>query len=283
MILVDFNQIAYSTILDHMATSKQTEASADLVRHMMLNTLRANVKRFKQQYGEVVVIYDSATYWRKEIFPHYKANRKKHRDKSPFNWASIFNCMNQLRDEFQENLLYKVVCVPGAEADDVIGVLTTLFDATQKVLIVSGDKDFVQLQTHKNVCQYSPLLKKMITDPYPLMTLKQHIIRGDSGDGIPNILSADDVFVSGGRQKPIQEKKIIDWLNKPVEEFCVSGDMLRNYRRNEQLIDLRMIPSDLCHKIGHAYEGTSPRTRTQFFNYLVSTGCKEMLKCIDDF
>jgi hypothetical protein len=283
MILVDFNQIAYACILDHLASTKQADASVPMVRAMMLNTLRANVRKFKSRYGEVVIAYDSKTYWRTEQFPHYKAKRKSNRAKSQFNWAGIFTCLDTLCEEFKVNLMYKVLQVDGAEADDIIGYLSHVYGPSEKIMIISGDKDFIQLQVHPNVEQYSPLIKKQIVDKFPKVTLKQQIIRGDTDDGVPNILSPDDVFVSGGRQSPIMEKKLIGWINTPVEEFCNSGDMLRNYRRNEKLIDLKEIPVHIKQAIGHAYDTAVHPNRGHFLNYLAAAGLKDLTESVGDF
>jgi hypothetical protein len=283
MILVDFNQISYACILEHLASTKQAEASIEMVRHMMLNTLRSNVKKFKREYGEVVVAYDSQNYWRREYFPNYKANRKKARAKSQFNWASIFTCLETLQAELKKNLMYKVLCVDGCEADDIIGHLAHVYGPMDKILIISGDKDFIQLQVHKNVEQFSPLIKKMIVDKFPQVTLKQQIIRGDTGDGVPNILSPDDVFVSGGRQKPIMEKKLISWLNSPVQDFCANDTMLRNYKRNEKLIDLKEIPVEIKAKIGEAFEAATHPNRNDFMKYLAASGLRELTESVEDF
>jgi len=284
MILIDFNQIAYACTIEFLVMSKTTKAELELVRHMILNTIRANVKKSKLAYGEVVVAFDSDTYWRKEQFPYYKANRKKSRDSSQFDWKSIFTCIDTLKTEFQTYLPYKVISVPGAEADDIIGCLTVNQRMGAPVLILSGDKDFIQLQlSHANVEQRSPFTKNPIIDRTPDLTLKQHIIRGDSGDGIPNILSPDDVFVSGGRQKPIRETNVIKWLQQKPEEFCTTPEMLRNYRRNEQLIDLSHIPLHISTSIMSQYESVKPASRLEFFNYLVASGLKELTSSATDF
>lgn len=283
MIIVDFNQIAYACILEHLALTKQADANIDMVRHIILNSLRSNVKKFKREYGEVVIAFDARSYWRTKYFPHYKANRKKNREKSGFNWISIFACLDTLKVELEQNLPYKVVYVEGCEADDIIGFLAHVYGPSEKVMIVSGDKDFAQLQVHTNVHQFSPLLKKAIVDKFPNATLKQQIIRGDSGDGVPNILSPDDVFVTGGRQKPIMEKKIIEWINKPVDLFCTAGDMLRNYRRNEMLIDLKLIPVEIKAQIKDAFEAATPKGRGHFMQYLVTCGLRELTENVQDF
>ena len=283
MILVDFSNLAYACILENLATTKKTQADISIVRQMLLFSLRSNVKRFKREYGEVVICYDADTYWRTDIFPHYKYKRKKDRENSALNWASIHTCLDALKAEFKANLMYKVLSVERCEADDIIGYLSHVHGPTSKIMIISGDKDFAQLHVHAHVHQYSPTLKKLIRDEFPKITLKQQIIRGDFGDGVPNILSPDDVFVVGGRQKPIMEKKLIGWLNMPIESFCTEGEMLKNFKRNEILIDLRNIPVEVKQRIGYAYETTNPAGRGAFLNYLIMSGLKDLAASVEDF
>jgi 5'-3' exonuclease len=236
MIIFDFNQVAISNLMEQIGSSK-TAVDESLVRHMILNTIRTYVKKFKDSHGpEVVIACDNKKYWRRDIFPHYKAGRKKARESSGHDWASIFDCLGKIKQELKDHSPYKVIEVDTCEADDIIAILTMKYSATQKVMILSSDKDFAQLQRFPNVEQYSPILKKHIKEPLPLLQLKQLIIRGDKGDGIPNILSPDDCFVASMRQKPITEAKIINWMNQEPKDFCTE-DMLRNFSRNETLID----------------------------------------------
>jgi 5'-3' exonuclease len=280
MIIFDFNQVAISNLMEQIGSSK-TAVDESLVRHMILNTLRTYVKKFKATYGpEVVIACDNKNYWRRDIYAHYKSNRKKARDSSGHDWNSIFECLNKIRDELRLYSPYKVVEVDTAEADDIIAVLA--MRSNEKVMILSSDKDFAQLQKFPNVEQYSPILKKFIKEPLPAMQLKQLIIRGDKGDGIPNILSADDCFVASVRQKPITEAKIINWMNQKPEEFC-NEEMLRNFRRNEMLIDLTKIPETLKQNIIDTYEGTKGHTRQEFMNYMITNRLKNLLEVIDEF
>ena len=280
MIIFDFNQVAISNLMEQIGSSK-TAVDESLVRHMILNTLRTYVKKFKSSHGpEVVIACDNKNYWRREIYAHYKSNRKKARDSSGHDWNSIFECLNKIRDELRLYSPYKVVEVDTAEADDIIAVLA--MRCNEKVMILSSDKDFAQLQKFPNVEQYSPILKKFIKEPLPAMQLKQLIIRGDKSDGIPNILRADDCFVVGSRQKPITEAKIINWMNQKPEEFC-TDDMLRNFNRNEMLIDLTRIPESLKQSIIDTYEGTKGHTRQEFMNYMITNRLKNLLEVIDEF
>ena len=282
MIIFDFNQVAISSLMEQIGSSKKP-VEESLVRHMILNVIRTYVKKFKATHGpEVVIACDNKHYWRRDIFPQYKASRKKNRDASGHDWASIFECLHKIKEELKENSPYKVVDVDTCEADDIIAVLTMKYAAHGKVMILSSDKDFAQLQKFPNVEQFSPILKKFIKEQLPAAQLKQMIIRGDKGDGIPNILSPDNVFTEGGRQKPITEVKIIQWMNQQPEEFCV-GEMLRNYKRNEMLIDLSKIPSNLQEKILDKYDSVQPKTRQVFMNYMINNRLKNLLEVIDEF
>jgi hypothetical protein len=282
MILVDYNQVAISNLMEQIGSSK-TSIDESLVRHMILNTIRTYVKKFKESHGpEVVIACDNKNYWRREIYPHYKAGRKKARDASGHDWNTIFECLNKIRDELRDHSPYKVISVDTCEADDVIATLVQKYSSTQKIMILSSDKDFGQLQRYTNVEQYSPILKKYIKEPLPLLQLKQLIIRGDKGDGIPNILSADDVFVSGGRQKPITETKIIGWMNQEAKDFCTE-EMFRNFSRNEMLIDLTKIPERLTNEILHTYESAIGHSKQDFLNYMIANRLKNLIEILDDF
>jgi len=282
MILIDYNQVAISNLMEQIGSSR-ISVDVTLVRHMILNTIRTYVKKYKFSHGpEVVIACDNRHYWRREIFPHYKAGRKKSRDSSGHDWSSIFDCLAKIKQELKDSSPYKVIDVDTCEADDIIAVLTMKYSATEKIMILSSDKDFAQLQKFTNVEQYSPILKKSIKEPLPAAQLKQLIIRGDKSDGIPNILSPDDVFVSGGRQKPITEIKIIKWMNQKPIEFC-NEEMLRNYSRNEILIDLTKIPETLQQTILDTYDASKGKTKQEFMSYMISNRLKNLLEVIDEF
>jgi 5'-3' exonuclease len=282
MIIFDYNQVAISSLMEQIGSSKKPVEEA-LVRHMILNVIRTYVKKFKATHGpEVVIACDNRNYWRREVFPQYKASRKKTRDASGHDWNSIFECLHKIKEELKDHSPYKVIDVDTAEADDIIATLTIRYSAHQKVMILSSDKDFAQLQKFPNVEQYSPILKKFIKEPLPAVQLKQMIIRGDKGDGIPNILSTDDSIINGIRQKPITEAKIINWLNQAPEEFC-EGEMLRNYKRNEMMIDLTKVPESLQKNIIDTYESTAGHTKQQFMNYMIANKLKNLIEVIDEF
>nr|MBC8517465.1 hypothetical protein [Euryarchaeota archaeon] len=241
MILVDLNQIAISNLMVSINTyNKNQEINEDLLRHMVLNSLRAYKVRFGEEYGDLVICCDARHYWRRDIFPFYKAGRKKDRAASTLDWTLIFETLNKIRDEIKEYFPYIVLDVDRAEADDIIAVLVQHASPFDQKLILSGDKDFMQLQKYNNVDQYAPVQKKFIRTDSPQAFLKEQIIRGDRGDGIPNCLSSDDVLVKGERQKSISKKKLSGWMASDPEDWN-DPNRLRGYRRNEQLIDLEFI------------------------------------------
>ena len=280
MLIFDFNQIAIANLMEQIGSSK-TPVDEGLVRHMVLNTIRANRRKFND-YGEVVIACDNKHYWRRGVFPYYKAHRKKNREDSGHDWATIFECLNKVRDELKVNSPYKVIDVEGAEADDIIGVLTKKYSPTEKVMILSSDKDFVQLHTNPNVSQYSPTLKKSIRTDDATRQLKELIITGDRGDGIPNILSEDNSIADGIRQKPITSKRMEEMMNTviPVEG---NDTMKRNWARNQQLIDLSYTPESMVKSILDTYESIKPATRQQFMNYMIANRLKNLLEVIDEF
>jgi hypothetical protein len=282
MIIFDYSQVAISNLMEQIGSSK-APVEENLVRHMILNTLRTYIKKFKESHGpEIIIACDNRKYWRREIFPHYKASRKKNRAASGHDWNSIFECLHKIKEELKEHSPYKVIDVDGAEADDIIASLVMKYSPHQKVMILSSDKDFAQLQKFPSVDQYSPILKRYIKEPLPSVQLKQMIIRGDKGDGVPNILTKDDVFVVGGRQKPITEAKIINWLNQDPTEFC-NEEMLRNYSRNESLIDLTKIPQTIVSEILDKYETTQAKTKSVFMNYMIANKLKNLIEVLDEF
>jgi hypothetical protein len=283
MILIDLNQVLISNLMQQINSNPKMKLDEPLIRHMVLNSLRSYAKQFKSKYGDIVVACDSKKYWRRDIFPFYKAHRKSDREKSEFDWHLIFQTLNKIRDELKENFPYKVIEVDGAEADDVIGVLTARMAAHEEILILSSDKDFVQLQKYPGVVQYSPILKRFVKTEDPLNYVKEHIIRGDRGDGIPNFLSPDNTFVAGERQKVISTKKLQEWINSTAEEFCTTDMMLRGYKRNQMLVDLDYIPETLKEQIVRAYDVPKSGSRQKMLNYFIDNRLKNLIECIDEF
>ena len=282
MILIDLNQVLLSGLMAQIGGQKNIKLEEGLVRHMVLNILRSHVKQFRGEYGEVVLCCDNKKYWRKDVFPFYKAGRKKTREKSDLDWHLIFDILGNLKRELRDNFPYKVIDVEGAEADDIIGTLTPLYSGSEKVLILSSDGDFLQLQQYKNVKQYNPTQKKFVKSADPLLELKEKIISGDKSDGIPNVLSPADCFVRDMRQKPITKNKMEQMLNESYSDWK-DEEAKVGYSRNQMLIDLRNIPDEIKNSIIDTYNNTKPSPRSKLINYFMEKKLKNLMDVIEEF
>ena len=277
MILVDMSQIMMASIMMQMHMSKKSEPDEEMVRHMILNSLRMYRTRFLSEFGDMVLCYDSRHYWRRDYFPEYKHNRRKSRGTDDKNWDVIFNCLNTIKEEVKSNMPYKSVEVYGAEADDIIATLCS--ESSDEVMILSGDKDFIQLQKFPNVKQYSPITKKMINGINPDDYLKEHVLKGDTSDGIPNVLSPDNTFVDGIRQRPLSKKKIA----LMVEGDFPNDEVKRNYQRNKKLIDLTCSPDELRSEILDTYKSAPVNDRSKILNYFIKQRLKTLTESIGEF
>lgn len=293
MIILDLNQVMIANIMSLYGKHiSNTPVELSLFRSTTLNTIRSLKTKFEKKYGELVIATDGKRSWRKEAFPQYKANRKKSRDTSDIDWSLIFTSLNTVRDEIKEVFPYRVIHVDTAEADDIIGTIVIELSSKlskqnqEKILILSGDKDFIQLQRYNSgvrVEQYDPVRKKFITSENPTMFMKEHILQGDVGDGVPNFLSPDNTFTDHTRQKPVLKKNLQQWLmcSNP-EEFC-NDETLKNYKRNEMLIDLSKTPDQIKAKILQEYEAQSGKDRSKIYSYMVKNKLKVLLESIHDF
>jgi len=279
MIVIDMNQISVASLMMHLHMNKG-ELEEDMVRHMILNSVRMYRTMFNEDYGEIVLAYDSRAYWRKEIFPQYKSNRRKNREEDDKDWDSIFDVLNNIKEEIKEFLPYKVVEVYGAEADDVIATLCKHYQ-NEKVMIVSGDKDFIQLQKYDNVKQYSPITKKLVDGIDPKVYIKEHVLKGDKSDGVPNVLSPDHTFTDELRQRPLTSKKLESILAQDIDEL--DDEIKRNYQRNDKLINLDNIPKTLESEILNSFNEASYGDRSGLLNYFIEKRLTSLTENIGEF
>ena len=274
--LVDFSQIFIGS---YMTASKFTKVDMDVIRPAVLNTLRMYRTKFAPEFGELILCCDDRKTWRKDIFPNYKASRKKSRAATSIDWENLYVCLNQLKEELTEWFPYKLIQVEKAEADDIIAVLVRL--ANERTLILSSDKDFVQLHAF-NVRQYSPMQKEFVEGDAK-WSLHEKIIKGDVGDGVPNIMSDDNVFVDEGRrQKPITKKKVDAWYEIDPDMYC-SSEMLRNFNRNKQLVDLSEVPESICINITKQFETVAVGDRKRLLTYFINHRLKNLTESLSEF
>lgn len=286
---MDYNQIAVANYCMAVKMDKTKQdfdfenySEEDIVRHMVLNSIRSAKMRFQHEYGQVVLATDHKNTWRKEKFPYYKANRKKSRDDSTINWTKLLEALNIIRDEIRNVFPYPVIHVDGAEGDDIIGVLARTFGETEKVLIYGRDKDFVQLQSD-NVRQYDSIGQKFMDHENPDEFLLTLILKGDKDDGVPNFLMADDTLVQNIRQRPITQKIIDRAMYTNVRDFCENEDQIKNFQRNAEMIDLMFTPSDLQDKILEEYENQKNKQKGDLFQFFLDKKLNKLLTSIGEF
>lgn len=288
MIILDLSQVMISNLMVQIEKIGNGQIDENLIRHMILNTIRLINSKFRNKYGELVVACDSGTFWRRDFYPYYKAGRKKGRDESGLNWDEIFRVLHLIRDELKDNFPYRVIRVDKAEADDIIGTLCMKFGTEglsysgEEILIVSGDKDFKQLQKYSNVSQYDPVRKRELTESNPERFLKEHVLRGDAGDGVPNFLSSDNCLVIGERQKQLREKKLEEYIN---DESIIKNDerLYRNFIRNQTLIDFTKIPTDIQDAIMEQFESEANKPKNKIYPYFIQKQLKYLMGNINDF
>ena len=277
MILIDMNQISIS----HLMVRHKIENGIHIesVRRSVVRVLARIQKKFSSEYGDLCLCYDSKNYWRRDIFPFYKKNRKQERQKSKYNWDEVFSVLNTIRDEIKDHFPYQVIQVESAEADDVIASLVhknSEVESPEPTLILSADKDFIQLLKHNFVKQYDPIRNKWITHEDPVQFLQEHIIKGDRSDGIPNILTCDDAIVTGKAQKKMSKEKIASLASMNPQDFT-NFIRLRNWKRNSVLIDLEQIPDEVVNKILVSYETTTTPDCISI-DYFISNNIQDIIE-----
>ena len=276
MILLDYSSVMMSSI---MVRINEFDNDPALVRHQILNTIRMYNKQFREEFGEMVLCLDSKDSWRRQKYPFYKANRRKNRKESSHDWAAIYSMLNTVEEEFRKYAPFKMLKVDGAEADDIIGAICA--EAKEPILIVSPDKDFIQLQRYGNVKQYSNLQKKWVEpDSLPMMDLEVKILKGDTGDGVPNVLSDDNVLTEGKRQTPLSKKKITALMENP-ESLGVST--ARRIIRNRDLIDLSRTPEEIKQESLRQLRETESGSMVSLMTLFTKHQMKLLMEDLSDF
>ncbi len=279
MILLDFNQTVIANLMAQLGNHTNAPIDENAFRHMTINSIRHIHKKFCDKFGEMIICCDGANSWRRAAFPYYKANRRKKTETSEIDWTLIHKLLDTMREELIEFFPYRVIRETGAEADDVIATLVIEFASTQRILIVSADHDFFQLHRYPLVEQYDAIGARMMREKDPERYLTEHILRGDPGDGIPNVLSPDDVFVDAGkRQSPLTKKRLAVFMAGILDE-----QVMKRFHRNQILIDLALSPKDVRQRIMHSYHSQKPGNRSRILTYMIKHGMKHMLADIGDF
>ena len=295
MVIVDFNQMLISNLFVQLGQHTNANLDVDQLRHFVLNQLRAHLNKCSEKHN-VVIACDGQAGWRKQVYKYYKARRKIGRERSDMDWSTIFEAFSIIREELREYFPYRVIHVNEAEADDIIGTLVarfgTVLNSGEPITIISGDKDFKQLQKYGNVSQLDPKTKKLIVCKDAVTYLKEQIITGDSGDDVPNILSDDNVFVTDGKRQRVMSKKrkiefLAIWPNFPekVYDKNTNTDVLvrENFERNRTMIDLTQTPKDIQDNINRQYDNEDGKGRSKLFGYFTKMRLSNLLSDLQQF
>jgi hypothetical protein len=289
MILLDLTQVMIANLMMQLGNHTNAQVEEPMLRHMILNSIRSYKAKLGREFGELIVCCDSPNQWRKQYFPYYKANRKKSRDSSELDWSAIFKSLGLIRDELKEYAPYRVIAVASAEADDVIATMCMTHQyrirpgqiVPDDILILSSDKDFIQLHVMDYVRQFNPIKKKFITHPDPASYLHEHVLRGDAGDGVPNVLSPDNCLVIGQKQKAMTQKRLSELLAVDPDKYTEL--VRRNYHRNRKIIDLREIPPAISEAVISQYHEQASKPTNRMHGYLLKFKLNQLLAGLNDF
>jgi hypothetical protein len=280
-ILLDCHQVIIASLQKQVSATKIKVLDEDLCRHLILNAIREVVFKFKRDYGRVIICCDSKSYWRKEVFPFYKASRKKLKEQAYLDFDLVYKILDEVKADMRDLFPYLVLEINRAEADDIIGVLAPRLAAHEPVIIVSADGDFKQLHQYKNIKQYNPGLRIFVTSPNPKLELKEKIITGDRGDGLANILSPSDSLVLGIRQKSITKGILEKYLALDFDDPTIEN--YDNIQRNIRMIDLSMIPQEIKDIIVEESEKPQSGSSATMMKYFIKKKLGNLLQCIGDF
>ena len=279
MILLDYSSIAMSSL---MVQLDKYDDEPEMIRHMIFNILRKQNVTHRDEFGEMIVCFDSKNNWRREVFPEYKASRRKGRKNSVHDWETIFKRLDEVHQEVKEYSPFRTIQVERCEADDIIGTLCEKHMTPDPILIVSPDTDFIQLQRYPNVRQFSNLQKKWLEPKVdPITDLEEKVLRGDTGDGVPNVMSDDNVLIEEGlRQTPLNKRKVAQLLEDPES---LGTTIARRIIRNRKMIDLRRTPDDLKDEIMTRYQDPPKGSVNRLMTLFAKNQMKMMIESLSDF
>jgi len=279
MILLDYSSVTMSSLMTRI---DEYDQDTNLLRHQILNIIRLYNVQFRSDFGEMIICMDAANNWRRDRYPFYKANRRKSRSNSVYDWDKIYSVLNEVRDEMTTMSPFRCVRINRCEADDVIAAIVEKKRPEEPILIISPDRDFVQLQKYANVKQYSNLQKKWIEPKVSAQyDLQEKVLKGDMGDGVPNVMSDDNVILDESlRQTPLRKAKLESLMQDPES---LGTTIARRVIRNRDLIDLNRTPLELKNEIINQFNEKSKGSINSLMNLLSKYKMKMLLEALPDF
>ena len=284
-LLIDLSQIAMS-IVSETFNPRDIITEID-VETVIFNTIRTNVRRFKDKYPDIVICIDSKEkYWRCDYSYYYKGTRKANRSKTGLDYETIFAGLANTIESLRKFFPYKVIEVSRIEADDIIGYLSKSLCQTRPVMIVSADGDFTQLH-NKNVKQYSPILKKQIGHKHGSgrNDLLMKIIKGDRKDCVSNIKSASDHLLVNANNSINQTAIRAKWLEECMadpESVCTPEEYKR-FKENEKLLNLKLTPEEYTVKIQEEYQKMPKGNKPAIYNFFMRKSMIYLIDKVDEF
>lgn len=253
MIFLDYHGYIISQIHGYSNFIKTAKFDDKFFIERFLVNLGKLSKRYSK-YGTLVIAADSSKrkYWRTKEFEYYKAGRYQKDDDSKLSVKDLETREKLKRLPYEiEPIIRKAfpfyfIKSEEAEADDVIATLISYF-FNEKHVILSSDKDFIQLQKY-DVDQYDLTRSRWLKSKTPDLDLQEKIFRGDGGDGIPNVLSDSDTLVNQAKkQKRMTQKQLsylfnLNWEKLAKDEKEKDSQLVQRYLENKKLIDLSETP-----------------------------------------
>ena len=241
MILLDFSAVMHQCIFSAISTIKPKEIDGqykteDYIQYAKYRILEEilNVQNEFVSYGDIVICLDdhSKKNWRKEIYSNYKNSRKSAREKSQIKYNEVFPEIDSVLEILKKYTPFKIVKSDGAEGDDVILCLAKKFAKSERILIISSDKDMLQAKKYGDVTQYSLFTRKYITEETKHEEslddwLLDHVILGDACDEVPKVV--DFTIFSD------EFKKFLNSENKTINTYQFNYEFSDEKRSN--LID----------------------------------------------
>lgn len=245
-LLIDFSHLSIRNLFADREIINNPNPEFNLHRHQLITSLLFLIKKFNP--NEVVLGIDNKLNWRKKLYTDYKAHRKAKRDQDVFPWDAYYTYLEELIQDIKDNFPFKVIEQRYAECDDIIAILCKYSPFSGENIVVTSDKDFVQLLSLPHVKIYDPIKRKFMEEKQPKIFLEAKILMGDKSDNIPAIKPRVGEKTAW---KLANNKDELDALLHDAE----SGKAYRkNYKLNRILIDFNSIPDVIKTKVLKQYD-----------------------------
>ncbi len=268
-IYIDFSVLAYRNLFSMKSTIDQF--GYEILRHVFLKNILAYIRDFNP--NKVFIAVDVGQSWRKKVYSLYKGKRKEARDKQDVDWEKFYGICNSVVDELKKNFPFYTIGINHVEADDIIAYLVRNEDTDNEKVIITSDRDYIQLLKYNNTKIFDPLKNKFMECLNPFHALELKICSGDKSDNIPPIYhrwgekTAEKNILSGNLKKMLEQK---DNNGEPCE-------ISRNYERNKKLIDMEKLPKSVEKGIDLYLEEYKISSTKSIMKYFIENKLSELL------